>query len=164
MIMKRMLGTISSFLLSCLFVGIVFFLILGVLDVDKSDSYTAVLVFTIIESAILLLVVGLGKTISNAIGVGMYAPLCASTVFYVAVTTTINCLLFDELSKTTFILINLAIVFVFLCFALPLIAKGANSGDGQPPVDPMNPHNLPDLTPRYPTNNIDLNNKGDNQQ
>ena len=161
--MKRMLGTMSSFLLSCLFVGIVLFLMLGVLDVDKADTFAAVLTFTIIESVILLLIVGLGKPISDAIGVGMYAPLCASTVFYVIVTTVLNCLLFDNISKTAFILINLAIIFAYLCFALPLISRGANHGDGQPPVDPMNPHNLPDLTPKYPTNNIDLNNKGDNQ-
>ena len=157
--MKNFLGTVASFLLTAFFMGIILFVQIGIMEIFDEDNGTAFMVFTCISFLFLLIIVGFGKAFMSAVGDASYMSVCMSTVFYVIVCHALNFILFTKLETMKFVLVNLVVLFVYMVITVPIAVKGTNSKDDQY-VDPRNPNNLPDLTPRTPVNNM-YNNKED---
>lgn len=152
--MKKVLNTWAAIGLSLFFIAIVLVLMIGVLEVQDADNGTAAFVFAGIEFFILLMVFGLGQSFSRSIGVEMYTVLCTTTVVYVILGTIVNCAVPDSLSTVAFTLIDLVLLFVYFIVSVPLCVTGANSAGDRQPVDPMNPHNLPDPYSMGRVNNL----------
>lgn len=152
--MKKAINTFAAVILSLFFIAIVLVIMIGVRKVQDADNGTAAFVFAGIEFLVLLLVFGLGRSVSSAIGVEMYAVLCTTTVIYVIIGSIVNCVAPDDLSTVWFTLINLALLFIYAVISVPLCVTGANSAQDRVPADPMNPRNMPDPYSLGKVNNL----------
>lgn len=140
--MKRMLGTIVSLFITMFFMGIILYVMMEGMHLPDKETWAGIITFTIIEFIILLGVIGLGKLISRVVGTGLYAAICAMTVFYTILCTALNLILSGG-SAFVIILVNLILLFIYAAVVLPLAVKGIGSRDGDFPKDPTNPNNLP---------------------
>ena len=140
--MKRMLGTIVSLFITAFFMGIILYVMTEGMHLPEKETWGGIITFTIIEFLILIIVIGFGKLISRALGVGLYAPICTVTVIYAIFGTVLNLVLAGN-SAFVVILTNLILLFVFAAITLPIAVKGLTSKGGDFPTDPANPNNLP---------------------
>ena len=110
--------------LAVFFIVIVMLILMSVIDADVHKAFAAVTTFSCINMAILAAVIGMGKTVSDAIGVGSYASVCIATVLY-----TVGRFTFLGFNYTTeevfrYVIIELIIMFVYFLIALPITAVG----------------------------------------
>lgn len=129
--------------MSLFFMAVVLVLMIGVLEIPDADNAVGAFVFVILEFIILFGVFGLGSTFIESMGIQMYTVLCTTTSIYVILGTIINCAIADSVGGAAFVLINLALLFVYALVSVPLFVTGANSLAEKMPVDPNNPHNMP---------------------
>lgn len=125
--MKAFRSIAVSVVLSLFYMAIVLFLMLKVLFVQDCDNSVSPFVFVGISFIAVLVVVGFGKSVSKAIGSGMYPGVCLSTVLYAVAAAVYNCAAADKLGFGMFTLFDLIILFVYLAATLPIAVRGANS-------------------------------------
>ena len=125
--MKNTLSTIASLILSLFFSCIVFFVLFDVLHILDLNIALPAMVFTIINLLSVIDFIGFGKSLSNAIGIGMYTPICLATIAYTAIHFTLLGFLYNNDSSTTFVLFNLILLFVYFLVIIPLGVTGYNS-------------------------------------
>lgn len=140
--MNRLLSTIVSLLLTIFFVCIMFFVMISGMNIFESDNGSTAMVFTIIDSLILIGLVGLGKPVSKAIGVGMFAPITAAAIVYTIVAMASTLLLAGCLSSFFFTLVKLVLLFIFLCVVIPLAVSGKNNKRDEDTRPEIRKHNM----------------------
>lgn len=140
--MNKFLSTIVSLVLSVFFICIMLYVMISGLNVFDSDNGGTALFFTIIDSLLLLAVVGLGKPVFKFIGIGMYAPVTVATVIYVILGMASTLLLFNSLTSFLFVLIKLVILFLFFCVAIPIAVTGKNIKRDEDTRPEIKKHNI----------------------
>lgn len=140
--MKKSLSTIASLFLCLFFVVIMLFVALGVIDILSYDNGAAALLFSVINFVVLTGVVGFGRNMLKASGVGMYLPLCAASIVYTVIAQIVTLTLFNVLTATWFVLVELLVIFVFFCAAIPMIVIGINRKKNEDEKHDIKYHNL----------------------
>ena len=119
-----------------------FFVMISGMNIFESDNGSTAMVFTIIDSLILIGLVGLGKPVSKAIGVGMFAPITAAAIVYTIVAMASTLLLAGCLSSFFFTLVKLVLLFIFLCVVIPLAVSGKNNKRDEDTRPEIRKHNM----------------------
>lgn len=140
--MNRFISTIVSLFLCLCFVGIIFYVMIAGLHILDSNNGTAAMIFAFIDSLILIALVGLGKPIAKAIGVGMFAPTTIATIIYTILATAATLFLFNVLSPFLFILVKVVLLFILLCVVIPLVVIGKNSRKDEDTCPEIKKHNI----------------------
>lgn len=142
MSVNRFLSTIASLFLTMFFVGIMYYVMIEGVHILDSSNAVASMVFTALDSLILIVLVGLGKPISKAIGVGTFAPVTVATVIYTILAMGATLLMFGSASAFLFTLIKLILLFIFLCVVIPLAVVGKTTKTNEDTRPEIRKHNL----------------------
>lgn len=140
--MKKGLSTIASLILSVFFICVMLFIMLGVMDITEKENGTNVIIFSVIDFFILLVVVGLGKPILSKIKTGLYAPICAATIVYIAIAFGLSLGLFSVVKSMLFVALKLILIFIYFCIIIPIAVTGANSERNEECRPEIKKHNL----------------------
>lgn len=140
--MKKMMTIAASILLSIFFFCIVLYLMIEVLELQDTKVGIRPFIFASIDFLIILITIGFGKNVAQIVGTAMYAPIAASTVIYSIAMLSFNCLCSDMESTAMFTLINLGLLFVYLCVVIPLVITGAGREVQQEASEPIKIHNI----------------------
>lgn len=128
MIVKKMMSTIMSFILSLFLVCIALFAMLELLEIQDSEAGVRAFVFASINFLILIVVIGFGKSVASAVG-AMYPAICLSTIVYTLVNLSFNFAACNMESTALFTIIDLLIMFVYFCIVAPMVVFGVGNDD-----------------------------------
>lgn len=142
--MKRTMTIVASLLLSSFFFCIVLFAMLEVLKLQETSVGIRPFIFAVIDYLIILITLGFGKNLSEAVGRAMYVPIAVSTVVYSLGSLAFNCYGIDIGSTALFTLIDLIMLFVYLCIVIPLAVTGAGREEQPEVSERIKTHNLKD--------------------
>lgn len=102
---------------------IIIYVLFAVININNSENFASALIFEIIGFLILVYII-LGNIFSNSIKIGYYIPLVMVTVIYTIILDIINIACITTIGSKFFILIHLALFFVYCLFFIPMYLMG----------------------------------------
>lgn len=120
-------GTVISAFLSLFFIGIVLFILIGIVDILDYDAGAAALVFEAISLLSVAVVCGLGSVVKKVTGTATFASIVTMTVVYTIVQLIFTLVTIKTISLLTYVLVSLIILFLYSVIVLPIGLHGAKN-------------------------------------
>lgn len=117
--------TLVSGFLSLFLIGIIVFVLIGIVEVLDYNAGVPALVFEIINMLCVGVMFGLGSVIRKATGTATFAGVATVTGLYTVIQLVFTLLAVKDMGPMWFTLVSLIILFVYCLIVLPLCLNGA---------------------------------------
>jgi hypothetical protein len=120
------IGSIFLALLIFMFLSIVYMVAFIVCDIQASENFLPTFLFMIVNSLVIIIVIGFGKTLSKIMAIASYISIATITVLYTLILYIFIFATYNIISVKYYSLFHILILFIYFLLVLPTALSGIN--------------------------------------